>query len=72
MESIRNDSDYPECIDRLKWLHGGWHSHKCYSQYKVNGTECSFYNYMAKREHYCRVPKDWPQDLQVSLLMINL
>ncbi|KAI6224537.1 Alpha-1,6-mannosyl-glycoprotein 6-beta-N-acetylglucosaminyltransferase [Aphelenchoides fujianensis] len=53
---LANNSAFPQCLHRLEWLRGGWRSHECYARFGVNGSECSFYDYMARREHHCPPP----------------
>jgi hypothetical protein len=62
--SLINNTEFPECMDKLNWMQAGWKTHTCYSEHGVNGSKCSFYEYMAKREHFCPIPAGWSGKLQ--------
>jgi len=52
--SIPRDSAFPNCIAKLEWMVRGWKTDSCYANYGVNGTFCSFYNYLSTIEHHCK------------------
>ncbi|KAI6183291.1 Peptide-N(4)-(N-acetyl-beta-glucosaminyl)asparagine amidase [Aphelenchoides bicaudatus] len=64
IESLANNSSFPDCLDKLKWMQKGWNSHKCYKENGVNGSLCSFYEYMARIEKHCPIPDTWSNNAQ--------
>ncbi|CAD5207879.1 unnamed protein product [Bursaphelenchus okinawaensis] len=54
IEAIYNDTEYPECLQKLKWMKNGWQTEKCYADYGVDGSDCTAYEYMANVENHCR------------------
>uniref|UniRef100_A0A1I7TD32 alpha-1,6-mannosyl-glycoprotein 6-beta-N-acetylglucosaminyltransferase n=1 Tax=Caenorhabditis tropicalis TaxID=1561998 RepID=A0A1I7TD32_9PELO len=46
-------NDYPECLNKMKWIKNGWKTHSCYSENHIDGTNCSFRYYLSQVENYC-------------------
>ncbi|CAL8096287.1 unnamed protein product [Calicophoron daubneyi] len=46
---------FPDCESKLKWIRTGWKSDKCYAALGVDGTNCSFLQYLSEVENYCPV-----------------
>uniref|UniRef100_A0A8R1DGG6 alpha-1,6-mannosyl-glycoprotein 6-beta-N-acetylglucosaminyltransferase n=1 Tax=Caenorhabditis japonica TaxID=281687 RepID=A0A8R1DGG6_CAEJA len=44
---------WPDCLEKMKWIRTGWKTHKCYSENRVDGSECSFRYYLSQVETYC-------------------
>lgn len=45
--------DYPECLNKMKWIRKGWKTHQCYADNQIDGSECSFRYYLSQIENYC-------------------
>ncbi|CAD5210627.1 unnamed protein product [Bursaphelenchus xylophilus] len=54
IELIYNDTEYPECLQKLQWMTEKWSSDKCYAENGVDGSNCSVYNYISNVEKHCR------------------
>ncbi|KAI6195497.1 Alpha-1,6-mannosyl-glycoprotein 6-beta-N-acetylglucosaminyltransferase [Aphelenchoides besseyi] len=63
ISNLTNDSNYPHCLQKLEWMSGGWESNECYRRFGVNGSDCSFYEYISRREHQCP-PQNWHSNLE--------
>ena len=45
---------FPLCLDEVNYLKSNWKDDKCFHViHKVNGSQCSIYNYLTKIEPYC-------------------
>jgi alpha-1,3(6)-mannosylglycoprotein beta-1,6-N-acetyl-glucosaminyltransferase len=46
---------YPECKGKTRWMSEFWESDPCYAVKGVDGTQCSFVQYLSEVEHWCPV-----------------
>jgi len=50
---IPSDPDYPLCNQKVEWLRSNWQKGKKYYKHGVNGTLCSFLEYLSTIENHC-------------------
>uniref|UniRef100_A0A0N5APP3 alpha-1,6-mannosyl-glycoprotein 6-beta-N-acetylglucosaminyltransferase n=1 Tax=Syphacia muris TaxID=451379 RepID=A0A0N5APP3_9BILA len=46
-------TSFTSCKSKMHWMQNGWLTHRCYSEYGVNGSVCSFAIYLSEVEKYC-------------------
>ncbi|XP_033107828.1 alpha-1,6-mannosylglycoprotein 6-beta-N-acetylglucosaminyltransferase A-like [Anneissia japonica] len=44
---------FPNCNAKLHWMRKMWKTDKCYADFGVNGTQCSFIIYLSEVENWC-------------------
>uniref|UniRef100_A0AC34R8H9 Alpha-1,6-mannosyl-glycoprotein 6-beta-N-acetylglucosaminyltransferase n=2 Tax=Panagrolaimus sp. JU765 TaxID=591449 RepID=A0AC34R8H9_9BILA len=54
LETLELDPAYPNCKSKIEWMINGWKTDECYKNYGVDGSFCSFYNYLSKIENHCK------------------
>ncbi|XP_032900511.1 alpha-1,6-mannosylglycoprotein 6-beta-N-acetylglucosaminyltransferase B isoform X2 [Amblyraja radiata] len=55
---IPKDPRFPDCLGKIEWMRARWTSDPCYAHYGVDGTDCSFLEYLSEREWFCP-PLPW-------------
>ncbi|XP_051889290.1 alpha-1,6-mannosylglycoprotein 6-beta-N-acetylglucosaminyltransferase B [Pristis pectinata] len=50
---IPKDPRFPDCLGKIEWMRARWTSDPCYAYYGVDGTDCSFLEYLSEREWFC-------------------
>ncbi|XP_072098155.1 alpha-1,6-mannosylglycoprotein 6-beta-N-acetylglucosaminyltransferase B-like [Mobula birostris] len=55
---IPRDPRFPDCLGKIEWMRARWTSDPCYAYYGVDGTDCSFLEYLSEREWFCP-PLPW-------------
>ncbi|XP_062886855.1 alpha-1,6-mannosylglycoprotein 6-beta-N-acetylglucosaminyltransferase B isoform X3 [Mobula hypostoma] len=55
---IPRDPHFPDCLGKIEWMRARWTSDPCYAYYGVDGTDCSFLEYLSEREWFCP-PLPW-------------
>ncbi|XP_069786373.1 alpha-1,6-mannosylglycoprotein 6-beta-N-acetylglucosaminyltransferase B isoform X2 [Narcine bancroftii] len=55
---IPKDPRFPDCLGKIEWMRARWTSDPCYAYYGVDGTDCSFLEYLSEREWFCP-PVPW-------------
>ncbi|KAK6725501.1 hypothetical protein RB195_004059 [Necator americanus] len=53
MQFPQDMSSYPHCFEKMQWLRNGWKSHSCYTALGVDGSVCSFRQYLSTVEDFC-------------------
>ncbi|KAJ1360741.1 mannosyl (alpha-1,6-)-glycoprotein beta-1,6-N-acetyl-glucosaminyltransferase [Parelaphostrongylus tenuis] len=53
MQFPKDMSLYPKCYEKMIWMFSGWKTHKCYADYGIDGTLCSFRRYLSLVENHC-------------------
>jgi hypothetical protein len=52
-DKITSDPAFPHCKSKIHWMQYGWQSDSCYASYGVDGSNCSFYEYLSVVENHC-------------------
>jgi len=55
--SYINDAAYPHCKNKVKWMKSFWKSDPVYASHGVNGSVCSFVEYLSQIETWCPLMK---------------
>ncbi|KAK4473497.1 hypothetical protein MN116_002860 [Schistosoma mekongi] len=68
---------YPECFSKIEWLRKRWTTHSCYSDLGIDGSECSFVQYLSEVESFCpkldsRKFTKRPSEAQITLNLEGL
>ncbi|XP_065051620.1 alpha-1,6-mannosylglycoprotein 6-beta-N-acetylglucosaminyltransferase A-like [Rhopilema esculentum] len=50
---IPKDPSFPSCAEKIAWMRNSWKLDRCYADYGVNGSICSFIIYLSEVEHWC-------------------
>uniref|UniRef100_A0A158PB83 alpha-1,6-mannosyl-glycoprotein 6-beta-N-acetylglucosaminyltransferase n=1 Tax=Angiostrongylus cantonensis TaxID=6313 RepID=A0A158PB83_ANGCA len=53
MQFPKDLSLYPKCYEKMIWMFSGWKTHKCYAEYGIDGSLCSFRRYLSVVENHC-------------------
>ncbi|VDM55885.1 unnamed protein product [Angiostrongylus costaricensis] len=53
MQFPKDMSLYPKCYEKMIWMFSGWKTHKCYAEYGIDGSLCSFRRYLSVVENHC-------------------
>ncbi|XP_047141972.1 uncharacterized protein LOC101241127 [Hydra vulgaris] len=51
--AVPNNSLYPHCLNKVKWMQANWRSDPYYRNNGVDGSLCSILNYLSKVETFC-------------------
>lgn len=52
---IPKDPSFPSCAEKIAWMRNSWKLDRCYADYGVNGSICSFIIYLSEVENWCPV-----------------
>jgi len=50
---IPKDPSFPNCAEKIAWMRNSWKLDRCYADYGVNGSICSFIIYLSEVENWC-------------------
>lgn len=65
--TIPSDSAFPNCGSKVKWMEQFWRSDPLYASHGVDGSLCSFLDYLSEVEHFCplRLGRQRKDDCQI-------
>uniref|UniRef100_A0AC35F5V5 Alpha-1,6-mannosyl-glycoprotein 6-beta-N-acetylglucosaminyltransferase n=1 Tax=Panagrolaimus sp. PS1159 TaxID=55785 RepID=A0AC35F5V5_9BILA len=74
-DKITSDPAFPHCKSKIHWMQYGWQSDSCYASYGVDGSNCSFYEYLSVVENHCppdlSSPNSKSSNLTVNFLNLS-